>query len=107
MFQWTLTSDGYDYAPGGIGCCKRKTIPTKRKAIQDSLGIGNLGAKATTMKLYSTDGLLDTLKGMTSVVCTGNRGVKDKNHKIHNNSRDFYKERLNIEDFTEFKQKKK
>ena len=108
LFQWTITSDGYDYAPGGIGCCKQKTLPKKREEIKKVLKDVKLPsadkAKAFMTSLNNNSSALDKLKEKTSFVCGAGHRTNNKNHKVDNASAVHYKERITIEEFDGFKE---
>ncbi|WP_128330631.1 AHH domain-containing protein [Apibacter sp. HY039] len=91
-FAWTLTSDGFDYAPGGIGCCGKYKLGDKRALMQQELGVTEkLGAKAFMEAIYKKTIDISQLK---TKCIAGN-----KKHKVTNNSSAYFLERKNIPPF--------
>lgn len=81
-FKWTITSDGFDYKEGGIGCYDTNRIPDKSKKLthkfnlNKNLGIGPKGVSVLNFqaRLYNNKEILNKIN--SSYKCE---------HKIYSN----------------------
>lgn len=97
-FNWTLTSDGFDYAPGRIGCCNKKYLYEKRQLIAQK--VKNLPEVARNMMnaIYSSpDKQKEVTDNLVDKRCIA--GTMRHSRKITNNNRAYFKERVNIPTF--------
>lgn len=103
-FEWTITSDGFTYSPGNIGCCGFNNQEDKRKFLKEKLvGVQRLAASEAKKfwgVLYSSEKACNYLT-KADFRCIA--GTKMKNHYRNPSTYNFYQERENIEKFQGFK----
>lgn len=107
-FEWTITSDGFTYSPGNIGCCGFNNQEDKRKFLKEKLvGVQRLAASKAKKfwgVLYSSEKACNYLKN-ADFRCTA--GTIMKNHHRNLTTYNFYQERENIDTFQGFKKDEK
>lgn len=97
-FSWTLTSDGFDYTPGGIGCCSKNYLYEKRNLIKSK--IQNLPDAARDMMsaIYSSPEKAEEVKEkLEDKICRA--GSQGHSKIITNNNRAYFIERKSIPPF--------
>lgn len=102
-FKWTITSDGFTYSPGNIGCCGFNNQENKRKFLKEKLvGVQRLAASKAKKfwgVLYSSKKACNYLE-KADFTCTA--GTIMKNHHRNPTTYNFYQEKEKIEKFQGF-----
>ena len=97
-FDWTLTSDGFDYRPGDIGCCKLVHIPDKRKLFKKlDNKLADMNTRQLMSTLYSDRNRYNKLKEKLEKKC--NSGSRQHENLITNNNHNYFLERKNLKPF--------
>ncbi|QYN48762.1 hypothetical protein GYM73_03805 [Apibacter sp. ESL0432] len=103
-FKWTITSDGFSYSKGNIGCCGFDRLPKKKEFLKKRLKGVQSFEESSTKKfwgvLYSSEKACNYLE-KADFTCTA--GTIMKNHYRNPTTYNFYKEKEKIEKFQGFK----
>ncbi|MWP49535.1 MULTISPECIES: AHH domain-containing protein [unclassified Gilliamella] len=98
-FNWTLTSDGFDYKPGGIGCCGQKNLPDKRAFFkQADSSLKSMNVRELMSAIYSNSQKADDIKAkLQNKKCIA--GSMQHAAVITNNHKNYFIERKNLQPF--------
>ncbi|MWP49043.1 MULTISPECIES: AHH domain-containing protein [unclassified Gilliamella] len=99
LFNWTLTSDGFDYKSGGIGCCGQKNLPDKRAFFkQADPSLKSMNVRELMSAIYSNSQKADEIKTkLQDKKCVA--GSMQHATVITNNHRNYFIERKNLQPF--------